>query len=160
MSDMPSSTKFVETGLIESKARYDLPEKMSAGIGRIVTRWSYAEESIQRLIYELIDVSDIVGRIAIREPRLTDRLAMILDLMEADGVELAGDLLKEYKAIYKQAEELSSFRDLCVHGTWSRPKELKSWCVTNTRGKWEQDAHKQGLKGKKAHKTRRTHAVS
>lgn len=149
VSDMPSPTEFVETGSIETKARYDLPKEMSAGIGRIVTRWSYAEFNLQNLIYELTGVSDAVGRIALREPRLTDRLTMVLDLLEADDVELSGELLNEYKAIFRQAGELSSFRDLCVHGTWSRPKELKSWCVTNTRGKWEQDAHKHGLTGKK-----------
>lgn len=131
---------------IAAKARYDLPKDMSAGIGRIITRWSYAETKIQTIIYELLYVEDAVGRIAVREPRVIDRLSMILDLMEAEDARFEPDMLAAYKAIRKDAEDLGFVRDLCAHGSWSYSREHKSWCVTNTRGSWEQG---QGITGKK-----------
>jgi hypothetical protein len=146
---MKASGEILHVGRVEARARYDLPMAMCAGIGKIITRWSYAEDCVQNLIYILLGVSDVAGRVAVREPRLTDRLSMVLDLLEVDDVYLPGDLLAEYKAMNKQASELVFYRDLMAHGTWSYTKEHKLWCVTNTRGNWDGGLKNHGLVGKK-----------
>lgn len=146
---MPGPLESVGYGRVAHKARYDLPKEMSAGIGRVITRWSYAEENVQNLLYEMLYVSDAVGRIAIREPRITDRLDMIIDLLAAEEIKLSPELMAEFKSIYEQARQLSFFRDLFAHGAWYYSKQHKSWCVTNTRGQWDSEAKKYGVSGKK-----------
>lgn len=74
---------------------------------------------------------------------------MVLDLLAVDEIKLPPELLVEFKAIYKQADQLSFYRDLFAHGAWSYAKEHKSWCITNTRGQWDDEAKKHGISGKK-----------
>lgn len=138
-----------EMEIHEGRIRFNLPKEMSAGIGRIITRWAFAERKVQELVYELTHLCDPVGRIAIREPRLTDRLIMVADLMDARGAKFSPERLKKFKALVRKSERLATYRDLCAHGLWSYNRKHKSWSVINTRGKWGAEYAKQGLIGKK-----------
>ncbi len=100
----------------EYPIRYRLPVPYSTEIGRIIPRWSFLEYRLKETAYMLLDVDHKIGRIAIREPRTTDYVDMIRDLMSLKSLTTTVDL----KKLRKTVEEIQSFRDKLAHGIWAR----------------------------------------
>lgn len=61
-------------------ARYDIPAALAREIGRFLVTWAYFEHYVQVVIWNTLRITAEEGRIAVREPRITDRLDMICDL--------------------------------------------------------------------------------
>lgn len=77
-------------------------------------------------------VSAPVGRIAMREPRVTDRLEMLNDLIAVRGGIWDHDI---YKSIHSRARLSAAKRDLLAHGIWAHtPRD--EWTVQLARGSW------------------------
>ena len=86
--------------------------------------------------WQAAGVSSAVGRIALREPRVTDRLEMLKDLIaEQKGV--WDDVL--FKSIVERARSLSSIRDMLAHGIWGHHPTTNEWSVQLSRGRWPKD---------------------
>src|SRR5262245_8794648 len=75
-------------------ATYQLPTAMSREIGRIMVRWAYFEHGVQEMNWGVANLPQSVGRIAMREPRVTDRLEMLADLIRLRGATMDWDLYK------------------------------------------------------------------
>ena len=60
-------------------------------IGRVIVGHTLLEHCLSRITYKLIDVDPKIGRLAIREPRTADRLELIFDLTEVQGIQLKID---------------------------------------------------------------------
>jgi hypothetical protein len=115
----------------EGPADYRLPATLTREIGRIIVRWAFFEYSIQALIWELAGVTAAVGRLAVREPRVTDRLALLRKLAELRGIVIDSAI---YAQLASSTRAVSEKRDLLAHGTWRRTS--KGWAVQLTRGSY------------------------
>jgi hypothetical protein len=117
------------------KARFDLPANMARDIGRLIIRYAYLEQYIQAVIYMVMGVDAGTGRLAVREPgRLTDKLALLLDLVAAKGLKWPDIDMKELREII---EDVMDMRNLCAHSTWMYSSEHHGWAVFVSRGVWD-----------------------
>jgi hypothetical protein len=117
-------------------ARYDVPDDIATGIGRLLVRWAYLEHALQTIVWMLVGVTQPVGRLAIREPRMPERIRLIEDLANLRGVDLPEKVLK---AISARATDIGRNRDLLAHGHWTFEETTSTWHVIMTRGKWSDD---------------------
>jgi hypothetical protein len=118
-----------------------LPPSISREIGRACTYHALIEWLLNRITYQLLGVSDLCGRIAVREPRITDRIDMIIDLMKIREIEVPEINLNELRGILG---ECSTKRDALAHGIWVKDPKTKqlflrlsggTWSPPGTRGK-------------------------
>lgn len=118
---------------IRGSSTYKLPASYSREIGRIIVRWAYVEHYVQDMVWQMLDLGSAAGRIAVREPRLTDRLEMLCELIELRNGNWDISL---YKKILSQAKVLAAKRDLLAHGMWHHLKAENEWHVQLARGSW------------------------
>lgn len=116
-----------------SLAKYELPASMSKAIGRIITRWSYLEHCLQNIVWELCNLDAKQGRIAVREPRADERVAMIEDLAFLRGIPLQP---KTMKGLKEHLAEAKFFRDTLAHSGWFYSEKDQSWAAQVTKGTW------------------------
>jgi hypothetical protein len=81
----------------------------------------------------LVGVGPQTGRIAIREPRVTDRIKLIQDLIEHLKVPVNFD----FKDFASAAGELAARRDWLAHGIWVLHKASGKPLLRITQGTWE-----------------------
>ena len=117
----------------KSVARYDIPAPLAREIGRFLVTWAHFEHYVQAVIWGALHLSPEEGRIAVREPRVTDRIDMILDLGDFHKLEMDYVLLKE---IRDAANILATKRHMLAHSLWQ--KLDNDWCAIITRGTWQE----------------------
>jgi hypothetical protein len=131
---------------IKGSARYILPVSYSREIGRIMVRWAYLEHYVQDMIWQMLGLNKPAGRIAVREPRLTDRLEMLRELIELrEGT--WDDTL--FTSILSQARILLAKRDLLAHGIWHFLEHANEWHVQRARGSWPKNLRELVAKSKR-----------
>ena len=118
---------------VSGNASYELPLSFSREIGRIIVHWAYFEQCIQEMVWQAMGLSEAVGRIAVREPRVTDRLEILRDIIKLRGGSWDDAL---YKSILSEANLLAAKRHLVGHGMWFHHKSAGEWHVQLTRGSW------------------------
>ena len=103
-------------------------------IGRVMVGHAFLEHCLSRIIYKLIDdVDPKIGRLAVREPRAIDRLELIFDLTEVQGIQL-----KIGKTLYRDAIKMcASQRDQLAHGIWVRDPKTHMLFLRITKGSWQ-----------------------
>jgi hypothetical protein len=131
--------------VFSGKASVDLPDNYLIQIGRIVVRWAYFEALIQSLISFQIDLTPAEARLALREPRTTDRLEMLRALMFLHEGTWDDDL---YRSIYSRTKTWDTRRDLFAHSIWGHDKKSDEWRIQVARGKWPKHLEKK-LRGNK-----------
>ena len=114
----------------EAMPRADLPKPYREAIGSIVTGWALLEHNIQTFVWELAGVGQEIGFYAIRDPRASDRLQMVLDLADYRGARVNPQQAKKLK---KFIIDLKGHRDQFAHGVWARTKD-HGWAVIVTGG--------------------------
>jgi hypothetical protein len=114
---------------IVAPAEYNLPQSFHRQIGHITVRWAYFEHCVRRLVWDVLGVSDKIGRIALRDPRIDDRIEMIGDIAYLRNIKIDPATLKSLKT---RANEVLHWRDLLAHGIWI-PHENK-WLLQMTSG--------------------------
>ena len=124
--------------------RKHLPVKHNTESGRIITRWSYLEWQLRQLAYVLLGVNPKEGRLAVREPRVTDYLTMIQDLAELKRLQLRVD----WKQLRRHLEELTNHRDRVAHGIWLKQPGFRVPCLQLTKGKWQPEPGKPAIRAK------------
>jgi hypothetical protein len=123
---------------VSGVARYDLPPSLSREIGRIIVHWAHFEHLVQDMVWQTIQVTHAVGRTAVREPRVTDRLEMLRDLIKLRNAQW-DDVL--FKSILERAKLITARRDLLAHGIWGNHtgglwQMDDIWPVQLARGSW------------------------
>jgi hypothetical protein len=116
---------------LRTEASFDLPGSITKEIGHIMVRWAFLEHKIQQIIWNLVQVTIPMGRLAIREPRAEDRITLIQQISDLRGISISDDHITKIKSEIKQ---VSPDRDLLAHGFWFRT--ANGWSVALTRGKW------------------------
>ena len=82
---------------------------------------------------DALQISEAAGRIAVREPRVTERLDMLRDVIGLRGGAFDEDL---FKSIRQRANLIAAKRHLLAHGRRVHHKALGEWHVKATRGAW------------------------
>jgi hypothetical protein len=119
---------------IRTVARYDIPAPLAREIGRFLVVWAHFEHYVQALVWSALEINAATGRIAIREPRVTDRIDMLVDLGELQNIEMDYVLLLD---IRKRANSLAGLRHILAHSLWTQDKGTGGhWCALITRGAW------------------------
>jgi len=117
----------------EKVVHYDLPAPMCRDIGRLMVRFAYVENYLQGIVYLLVGCDQGIGRLAIREPRATDRLELILDLIAAKNL-TQPDI--DFKTLRKALTDAEKMRNLCAHSAWTWAEERNSWALLVAQGQW------------------------
>jgi hypothetical protein len=119
-----------------------LPSFLLREIGRIITHHAVLEWSLSRLTYTLLGIDRVAGRIAVREPRTTDRLDMVHDLLKHRKISVSADLQTLREAIDKCRQQ----RDALAHGLWFKdPQHPNRLFLGRFSGQWSPP----GMKGKR-----------
>jgi hypothetical protein len=85
-----------------------------------------------------------LGRLAIRELKVSERADLLREAADVQGVMLDKALLKSIKS---KAVAINEQRNLLAHGSWTFRPDV-GWMVRQTRGVWEN--HPEGPKGKRS----------
>jgi hypothetical protein len=113
-------------------AEYKLPTSMSREIGRIIVYWAFFEQCVQQMAWKILELTPPAARIAIREPRVEDRLTMVRDLVKLRKCDWDDTL---YKSILTRTKLAAPKRDLVAHGLWGYTS-VDGWFVELARGMW------------------------
>lgn len=112
----------------------DLPTDMMQAIGRVIVEYSFLELQLSRIIYDLLRVNPKAGRLAVSEPRSTQRLETIFDLAELKGLLLKKDQMKRFR---DAVETCLVQRDQLAHGVWVRDPKSNKLMLRLTKGQWQ-----------------------
>jgi hypothetical protein len=83
----------------------------------------------------LCGVCPEVGRLAVREPRIQDRLDLILDLIAFRKLEVP-KLQIDWKGLREASIDGEDFRNVVAHSVWFWSAEHHAWGAHVTRGSW------------------------
>ena len=97
-------------------ARIDIPASLAREIGRFLVAWAHFEHYVQAVIWSALNLGAEEGRIAVRDPRVSDRLDMIRDIGKLNGTEMDYVSLLD---IRKRADPLAAKRHLLAHSLWT-----------------------------------------
>ena len=133
MSERP---KFV--AIDSEDVSYKLPIAHSREIGRVIVRWAFFEDYIQRMVSAIAfmagKASIPLGRIAAREPKFPDRLRMLEHLAGIRNINLDKTLIQTMKT---KSRLLVEKRNLLAHGIWTHVPGV-GWVVQQTTGAWDE----------------------
>ncbi len=110
-----------------------LPKGLSVEIGKIMVRWANIEWRLHQIGYRLLDVSPAVGRIAMCEPRATDYLDMICDLLDLSGLSIPAQV----PILRAEIEKWGKWRNRLAHGIWVRHPKTREYMVQASTGQWD-----------------------
>ena len=111
-----------------------LPATLCREIGRMISRWAFLENYLQRTLWKVMGISKEEGRLAVREPRLEERVELIADLMHVYGLKVDDKLISTLADGIRNQVRI---RDAVAHGAWSFSDDYGDWQVTNTKGTWD-----------------------
>jgi hypothetical protein len=111
----------------------DLPSCLYREIGRVMAAHAAIEWVLNRIAFQLLRLKPVEGRIAVREPRTTDRLEMITDLLGINKIKVATDTKTLKAALEKACQE----RDALAHGIWVIDRKAGKLFLRLSGGKWQ-----------------------
>jgi hypothetical protein len=91
-----------------------LPDDFAAQLGQLICRWSNLEDTTKSIIYELIGVSDVVGRLVVGVGRIEDQITKIEDLNTTLGFRFDPPLT----ALKTELSNLETERNTFAHCVW------------------------------------------
>ncbi|MEC9369660.1 MAG: hypothetical protein VX871_13320 [Pseudomonadota bacterium] len=131
---------------ITSKGTPKIPALYAREIGRIVVSWSHFELHIQQMIWAIAfnsdPLGDRLGRLAIIEPNMKNRLALLEKAAKLRKVRYDETV---FDRISENCKAVVDERNLIAHGAWTH-KEPYGWMVQQTRGAWAGNGGPQGTK--------------
>jgi hypothetical protein len=116
----------------------NIPVSLSREIGRIIVKWAFLENYVQRTVCMVTGITLEEGAFVLREPRLEDRLQMLVDIVELRGLRLNDT---HFKAVQQNVADSAEIRNLCAHGAWAFVPRERQWAVRNTQGSWSDRQH-------------------
>ena len=120
---------------MELPIKYKLPADMLEKIGHIMVSFSYIEYLLSRIMYDLLEIGQKEGRLAIKEPRAHERVEIIADIAALKNIETEIDLSDLEKLI----ENLERERNLVAHGLWMEHPTTGQLFLRITKGSWQPD---------------------
>jgi hypothetical protein len=112
---------------------FDLPPMLAREIGLVVVAYANLEHRLNVIIYGLLDVPSAIGRLAVREPRSTDRFELVVQLLELREIRVDETEISDLRVAIS---EVASQRDRLAHGIWMRSAK-GALHLRLTRGAWQ-----------------------
>jgi hypothetical protein len=112
-----------------------LPTNYAASIGRIISRFSYAEWLVLYIVCKLLQIGPKHGRVAVRTPRVEDGITMIEQLMSLDKITVSLNT----NTLKTSLKYIENERDMLAHGVWMRHPGFRTWHIQVTKGNWKPD---------------------
>lgn len=103
----------------------DLPANLMGEIGRIIFSHAYVEWRLNLIIFDLLHVTKVLGRLVGRDIRPIDQFDLICDLISLKDVRTGVDLIRLRKSLLSATAQ----RDLLIHGTWVRRPQTKAFLL-------------------------------
>lgn len=107
---------------IQQKAKYKIPAAHCREIGRVIVRWAYYEQYIQRLIWAIAFAADAkgaaLGRLVVRETKPEEQLKLLAAVAKVRGVTMD---MAAFARIKTKSKSLAEDRNLMAHGLWTDP---------------------------------------
>lgn len=100
----------------EVKVVKDLPASLTREIGRVMVHYAHLEYRMSAISANLLGVSRLEGRMVLREPRLKEWLALLVQLMRVKGLEPEIDI----PLLQTAFEQATVQRDQLAHNIWCR----------------------------------------
>jgi hypothetical protein len=98
----------------------NLPAALTREIGRVVVSYARLEWLLRQLLYAVLGVTQTEGRIAVGEPRATDRFDRICEILAFKAMATDDDL----KAIRDAIEACQTQRNQLAHATHPELREV------------------------------------
>jgi hypothetical protein len=111
----------------------DLPAALFREIGRVIVAYAKLEHRLSAMLYVLLGVDPKRGRLAVREPRATDRVEVIRDLIQVGKIDVATDM----KLLADAVDQAQRERDQLAHGIWLHDPVTKATWLRLTKGSWQ-----------------------
>ena len=111
----------------------DLPSSLYREIGKVMASHAAVEWALNRVTYQLLRLKPVEGRITVREPRTTDRLDMITDLLGINKIKVTMNI----KALKIALEQAYQERDALAHGIWIIDRKAGKVFLRLSGGKWQ-----------------------
>jgi hypothetical protein len=102
-------------------------------MGRVIAAHALVERKLNRIIYRFLSLRPVEARIAIREPRTTDRVDMIADLLSLYDLKVSTNLDALKQALDKCYKE----RDALAHGVWLKDEKTGHIFLRLSSGNWQ-----------------------
>lgn len=94
---------------------FQLPDELAAGVGHVITGFTFVERQLSHLVYDLIGIGPKHGRTVVRGGRIDDAFVIIADLMYLERI---GSINFDVAALQSECKALEEFRDKLAHGIW------------------------------------------
>jgi hypothetical protein len=124
--------KKIKIERIEGKTVFVLPENIAALLGHVVSRWANVESLLKIVLYNVVGVSDVVGRIAIGTGRANSQAVKIQELLQAHDLSMAPPLT----GLINDLDKLEQRRDAFAHGVWITDPTTNELQILNISGNW------------------------
>lgn len=124
-----------ESNHVEAEIVHDLPDDIAAGIGRVMVGTSKLEHKLTSLIGLVLQLDKAEVRLAIRQPRIEERLDVILELFSLKGLEPDFDFTEFRKTLI----DVGRRRHRLAHGIWLQTPDTGELFLRLARGSWPKD---------------------
>ena len=111
----------------------NLPSNLMREIGRVIFFHSYVEWRLSLIIYDILHVTKILGRLVPNNPRAMDQFDLVCDLVSLKDVKTGVNLIRLRKSLLSATTQ----RDLLAHGTWVRDPKTKAFLLQLARDAWK-----------------------
>ena len=101
----------------------------------MIVAYAHLEWQLSRMTYSALDVDPVAGRIAVAEPRATDRFPRLRELMLFKGLTTSIDL----DLIAESINTCEAQRNRLAHGTWFKDPDDGKLLLGVYRGSWRPD---------------------
>ena len=92
----------------------NLPANLMREIGRVIFFHSYVEWRLDLIIFDILRITKVLGRLVGKDIRAIDQLDLICDLISLRNAKTGVDLTDLRKSLLLASTQ----RDLLAHGTW------------------------------------------
>lgn len=114
-------------------ATTDLPTALFREIGRVIVAYANLEHRLSAVIHTLLGLDPKRGRLAVREPRASDRVEIIKDLIELADIPVSVDL----KVLMQTVDKAQRERDWIAHGLWLSDPKHNAIRLRLTKAQWQ-----------------------
>lgn len=111
----------------------DLPAPVCREIGRVIVTFAAMELVLSKVIYAMLRLDQKAGRLAVKEPRATERFKLIRDLIALRGI----PELPEFRELATAIDQVQTQRDQLAHGVWVQRPSDGALILRLTKGSWQ-----------------------
>lgn len=110
-----------------------LPPGYSKFLGDVIARWAIVEHVMTSCVHLMVRVPARVARIVVREPRASDRIDMIQELMQVQRLTTTVDMVQ----LRSDVVAAEGHRNLLAHSVWCILEGMDDVFLIRTSSSWK-----------------------